>query len=281
MPRFKPAKEAHSIEDFFLGIRFSRPLTPRTFTAVIVRAREMATKAKLPGEAQEAGLMLGLDPVRGAMQARQVPGAGGILFQRFDPAGLVEEELRIERNLVGYRTGTYQRWHSITQALEELVLPIASAYLAETPQLESATIQYIDRFLADPSESDIDWNELFRAELPWVVSAMRHTKTAWHSHCGRFEATAHSGRRLVNVNVDVGEPRSRPGAATTWSLAILTLCAHHFSKPDAPPELVAVDAFPSEMRARFDELHTRAKELLGDVIADPYLEAIGMTKRGA
>jgi uncharacterized protein (TIGR04255 family) len=280
MLRFQPAKDAHSIEDFFLGIRFVRPLTPGTFTAVIVHARELATKADLPGEGQEAGLMVAVDPIRGAMQAQQAPGTGGVLFRRYDPAGLVEEELRVDRNLVGYRTGKYQRWEHITRSLEELVLPVASAYLAETPQLESATVQYIDRFLAGPKEKDIDWSELFRADTPWVVSAMRGTKTAWHSHCGRFEATGNSGRRLVNVNVDVGEPVSRPGAPPTWSLAILTLCAHHFSRPGTRPEPVSVDAFPSEMRARFDELHVRAKELLGEVLADSYLKKIGMAKPG-
>ena len=281
MPRFQPAKQVHSIEDFFLGIRFPRPLAQRTYTDVIVRAREMASTANLPGENQEAGLMLDVDPVRGAMRARQMPGAGAILFQRFDAAGLVEEELRIERNLVGYRTGKYQRWQSITQTLEDLVLPIASAYLTEIPQIESATIQYVDRFLASPNERDIDWGELFRPDTSWVVGAMRHTTTAWHSHCGCFEATGDSGRRLVNVNVDVREPTYRPGAAPIWSLAILTLCSHHFSRPGVPTEPVAVDAFPSEMRARFDELHDRAKDILREVLADPYVEAIGMGKKGA
>lgn len=164
---------------------------------------------------------------------------------------------------------------------EDLVLPIASAYLTEIPQIESATIQYVDRFLASPNERDIDWSELFRPDTSWVVGAMRHTTTAWHSHCGCFEATGDSGRRLVNVNVDVREPTSRPGAAPIWSLAILTLCSHHFSRPGVPTEPVTVDAFPSEMRARFDELHDRAKDILREVLADPYVEAIGMGKKGA
>jgi hypothetical protein len=34
------------------------------------------------------------------------------------------------------------------------------------------------------------------------------------------------------------------------------------------------------MRARFDELHVRAKELLGEVLADSYLKKIGMAKPG-
>ena len=62
-------------------------------------------------------------------------------------------------------------------------------------------------------KSDVDWSELFRAGTQWVVSGMLHTRTAWHSHCGRFEeaTTKQCVRRLVNVNVDVGEPTAMLG----------------------------------------------------------------------
>jgi uncharacterized protein (TIGR04255 family) len=183
----------------------------------------------------------------------------GTFFQRFSASGGIEEELRVERNFVGYRTGTYDRWADIRSKLETLILPLAQLYASEVPLLDSAVIQYVDRFTA-PGQTEVDWSELFRSPTPWVVSGMVSTTTAWHSHCGRFEALpdGQAARRLINVNVDVGEPTVRAGAPPTRSLAILTLCTDHFSKPGMAPMVLNAATFASDIRSRFEALHDRA-----------------------
>jgi len=139
-------------------IRFARQVTDATFTQVIVEARRKATESNLPAENQQSNLLVAFDPMAG-MQARQAP-AFGTFFQRFNAAGAIEEELRIERNFVAYRTGVYDRWAEIGGKLDAMVLPLAQLYAAEVPLLESAVLQYVDRFVAT-GQVDVDWSELY------------------------------------------------------------------------------------------------------------------------
>ena len=275
--RFEPANSQHSIEDFFLGIRFARQLSEGTYTRVLIAARQLAAVENLPAENQQASFLLTLDPVAGMQHGQTAP--FGTFFQRFNASGGVEEELRVERNFIGYRTSRYDRWSDITSKLETLLLPLAKVYVSEVPLLDSAFLQYVDRFTAS-GQTAVNWSELFRSPTPWVVSGMIPTLTGWHSHCGRFEplSDTQGARRLVNVNVDVGEPLIRPGAPTTNSLAILTLCTDQFAKPGVAPKVIDSSMFPSDMRSRFDAMHDRAKEILKELLSDDYIVRIGMKK---
>ncbi len=278
--RFEPVHAKHSIEDFFLGIRFARQLTEATFTKTVVEARRLAGLHNLPAENQQANFLLAVDPVAG-MQARPAA-AYGTYFQRFNSVGAVEEELRLERNFVGYRTSKYDRWKAIVEKLEAIVLPLAQQYANEASLLDSVVLQYVDRFTSSEA-GNIDWSELFSPTTPWVASGMLATATAWHSHSGRFEQVQETSgaRRLINVNVDVGEPVIRPGASSPQSLAILTLCTDQFVRPGIAPYVVEPGSFQSDMRSRFEVLHERAKAILMEVLSDAYLERIDMPKSGA
>lgn len=272
--RFRPISTNHSIDDFFLGIRFARQLSDPTFTRAVVLARGLAKGHNLPAENQQVNFMLAVDPAFG-MQT-QPSAQFGTYFQRFNELGGVDEELRLERNFVGYRTSNYDRWHQVTDKLETMLLPVAQIYAAEAVFLETVVLQYVDRFLA-AEVGEVDWSELFRPDTPWVASGIIPTKTAWHSHCGRFEGLADQrARRLVNVNVDVAEPTARPGIEPSTSLSLLTLCTDHFARPGMPPHVIEQTTFLSDMRSRFENLHDRAKEILKEVLADAYVERIGM-----
>jgi len=275
--QFEPINSEHSIEDFFLAVRFSRPLSEGTYSQAVLQGRRLAADHNLPAEALQAGLAISLDTLSG-IQPHNI-GSAATYFRRFNPMGGIEEELRIERNLIGYRTGSYDRWKGIVEKLEVLVLPLSELYTKEVPILDSAILQYVDRFKIKGS-SEVDWGELFRPDTQWVVSGLLHTRTAWHSHCGRFEEapTKQGVRRLVNVNVDVGEPTAMLGGEPINSLAILTLCSDNFIRPGATPVLFSPTTIASNLRARFNELHMRSKEVLKEVLAEPYLERIGMDK---
>ncbi len=273
--QFEPVHSEHSIEDFFLAVRFSRPLSESTHVQAVTHGRRLAADQNLPAEAFQAGLAISVDVLSGITP--HGTGSAGTYFRRFNTKGGVEEELRIERNLIGYRTGSYDRWKGIVEKLEVLVLPLVELYSKEVPILDSAILQYVDRFKIK-GKSDVDWSELFRPDTQWVVSGMLHTRTAWHSHCGRFEeaTTKQTDRHLVNVNVDVGEPTAMLGGEPIASLAILTLCSDTFIRPGATPALFDPTTIASNLRARFDALHVRSKEILKEVLAEPYLKRIGM-----
>ncbi len=275
--QFEPVHSKHSIEDFFLAVHFFRPLSESTHVQAVTRGRRLAADQNLPAEASQTGLAISVDLLSGITPHGM--GSPGTYFRRFNTKGGVEEELRIERNLIGYRTGSYDRWKGIVDKLVVVVLPLVDLYSKEVPILASVILQYVDRFTIK-KKSDVDWSELFCPNTQWVVSGMLHTQTAWHSHCGRFEesTTKQEDRRLVNVNVDVGEPTAMLGGEPMASLAILTLCSDTFIRPGATPVPFDPTTIASNLRARFDALHVRSKEILKEVLAEPYLKRIGMDK---
>ncbi|WP_127075986.1 hypothetical protein [Rhodomicrobium lacus] len=275
--QIEPQNSAHSVDDFFLAIRFARPVSESAHLNAVILGRKLAEGHDLPAETSEAGLSITIDPFSG-LQPHNA-GAPSRIFRRFTPMGSVEEELRIERNLVGYRTGIYDRWSGIVEKLETLVFPLVEIYTNEVPLLDSVILQYVDRFKVK-GKREVDWSELFRQDTPWVVSGMLRTRTAWHSHCGRFEEqNSKAGeRRLVNVNVDVGEPAETLGGEPTNSLAILTLCSDNFIRRGVAPVLMDNATIASNLRARFDALHVRSKDILKEVIADAYIKRIGLDK---
>lgn len=275
--QFEPINPGNSIEDCFLAVRFSRPLSEGTYGQAVLQGRKLAADHNLPAETLQTGLTISVDLYSG-LQPHNI-GSAGTYFRRFNPMGGIEEELRIERNLIGYRTSVYERWKGIINKLEMLVLPLTELYAKEVPILDSALLQYVDRFKIK-SNSNVDWSELFRPDTQWVVSGMLHTPTAWHSHCGRFEETdtKQSVRRLVNVNVDVGEPIAMLGGEPISSLALLTLCSDNFIRSGTAPVVFSPADISSNLRAHFDALHKRSKKILEEVLAEPYLERIGMNK---
>ena len=88
--RFKPVNKKHSIEDFFLGVRFGRQLTEASFTRAVIEARRLAAAHNLPAENQQANFLFSADT---AVAMQTLPAAAfNPLFQRFNASGGVEEE---------------------------------------------------------------------------------------------------------------------------------------------------------------------------------------------
>ena len=119
--QFEPVYSEHSIEDFFLAVRFSRPLSENTHVQAVTLGRRRSADHNLPAETLQAGLAISVDALSG-IQPHNI-GSPGTYFRRFNPKGGIDEELRIERNLIGYRTGVYDRWKGIVEKLEVLILP--------------------------------------------------------------------------------------------------------------------------------------------------------------
>jgi uncharacterized protein (TIGR04255 family) len=274
---FDPVGEAHSIDEFFLAIRFTRPVSDELFTSSRAKLREAALAADMPA----ANLF-------GAIQIPHVPGVpewevsvavpqpSGIAYQRYTKYGTVQEELRLEPTMISYRTSAYRRWVNVTEIVEKAIFPIVKAYLKEVPSVSALVIQYIDRFYSKIGGNQ-DCSELFEPASPWIVSPLAKSKTLWHSHCGLFEDASDGVRRLINVNVDVSD-RKPPGSEDARrSVAVLTLCSDQFMDTN---RLLDTEGFPSEARSRFDNLHVRSKQILAEVLSTPYRKRISLTLKG-
>jgi uncharacterized protein (TIGR04255 family) len=272
--KLRPIGEAHSIDEFLLAVRIVRPVSDSLFAKCRAHLRDAALKADLPATHLYGAVQI---PVQPGLPEYEVmvpaPPPSGVAFQRYTKLGTVEEEIRLEPVMISYRTTTYRRWTDVEEFLERILFPVLKEYLVEVPSVSALVLQYIDRFFAN-EPGDQDCSELFLKASPWIVTSLAAKQTLWHSHCGLFEDVKGANRRLINVNVDVSDHRP-PGSDTALrSVAILTLCSDQFT--DAS-QLVVPERFPSEARVRFQGLHKRSKELLAEVLSEPYQKRISLT----
>ena len=221
--RFRPAGTAHSINEFFLGIRLSRPVSDGLFAASRVKLRETASHADMPAANAFGTIQIPRLPGVPEIEltiAQPVP--TGIAYQRYTKLGTVEEELRLEPAMISYKTSAYKRWSNVDHIVESAIFPILKDYLTEVPYIVALIIQYIDLFYSN-IEGDQDCSELFCPNSKWIVSSLTKNLTMWHSHCGLFEDAAEGSRRLINVNVDVSDRKPPGSEASHRSVAILTV----------------------------------------------------------
>jgi uncharacterized protein (TIGR04255 family) len=272
--KLRPIGEAHSIDEFLLAVRIVRPVSDSLFAKCRAQLRDAAIKADMPATNPYGSVQLPVQPGLPEYELRiPTPAFSGVAFQRYTKLGTVEEEIRLEPAMISYRTTTYRRWADVEGLLERILFPVLREYLVEVPSVLALVLQYVDRFFAN-EPGDQDCSELFLKGSPWIVTSLVAKQTLWHSHCGVFEDVKGANRRLINVNVDVSD-QPPPGSDTALrSVAILTLCSDQFT--DAS-QLVVPERFPSEARVRFQGLHKRSKELLAEVLSEPYQKRISLT----
>jgi hypothetical protein len=267
------AGTTHSIDEFFLGIRLSRPVSDRLFAASRVKLRDAASGADMPAANTFGTIQIPRLPGVPEFELTiPQPAPTGVAYQRYTKLGTVEEELRLEPVMISYKTSSYERWSNVTHIVESAIFPVLKDYLSEVPYVLGLIIQYIDLFYAD-TDGDQDCSELFCPNSKWLVSSLTKKRTMWHSHCGLFEDVAEGSRRLINVNVDVSDRKPPRSEASYRSVAILTLCSDQFLDNHRP---VDIESFPSEARTRFNSLHDRSKQLLSEVLSTAYQDRIGL-----
>lgn len=274
---FRPIGEAHSIDEFFLGVRFTRPVSDALFGNSRAKLREIALKADMPAANLFGAIQIPTLPGVPEFEVSLIPPPpSGIAYQRFTKLGTVDEELRLEPSMISYRTSTYRRWADAIEIVEKAIFPIMEDYLKEIPSVSALILQYVDRFFSETA-GDQNCSELFEEGSPWIVSSLTRNVTLWHSHCGLFEGATGGVRRLINVNIDVSDRKPPGGETALRSVAVLTLCSDQFTDS---ARLLDPANFPSEARTRFNNLHARSKQILWQVLSAPYRDRISLTLEG-
>lgn len=114
---FEPIHEAHAIEQVVFVLQIDRSLDDVSFS----EARKVAEqfKQELPGQAEIQGLTFAI-----AFPGPIPPSPTvGTVFHRIGPDGALENELRVERTSVTFRTSLYTRWDAVwSQASKYLAI---------------------------------------------------------------------------------------------------------------------------------------------------------------
>jgi len=274
MNGYSPISDQHAVDQAVVGIRFHRQSDDQVFRAAVELAQELAEKYNLPGRVQ-------LDPLALTF-GKQVISHGyvaeamlspGLVFQRVQPSGAMAEELTLERGAVTYRTHSYLRWKDVVALLEGIVCPVASVLAAgNAERISVIELRCIDKFTAKSSDQ-LKLNQIIRKNSPFVPSITLDKQEMLHVHTGWFQNETHTGRTLVNLNIDVVDNPDGNRVAT-----ILQVISMQYSgngtvfSPDK--------GLNENIISTFNELHSIDKYLLKNLITDELQAAINLFGSG-
>lgn len=271
MNGYRPARAAHAVQQAIVGVRLLKPTDDSTFEQAVTLAKQIADSSNvdLPGKVQ-------LDPLS-MVFGRQVitPGfaktgelSPGWVFQRTDNAGVMQEELTLEKSAVTYRTTSYVRWENVSEFIKEIIIPVAEIMAdGRADSLSVIELRCIDQFISDSGA--VLLNRLVREDCPFVAPDLLGRDDMLHCHAGWFENVSNVERTLVNLNLDIGEMPDGKRMAT-----ILQVVSKHFS---GIGEVNSIDKlFFEHVTDTFKYLHKYDKYLLSKILSDHMQDSIGL-----
>jgi uncharacterized protein (TIGR04255 family) len=247
-------------------LQFDRQINDATY-AEVRKAGE--TFKELPGRSEIQGIRFGLG-TGGALAGV----ANGNAFHRSRPDGTVEDELRLDRFSITYRTMNYTRWDAVWRLARSYFERTAPHY-ARTARVTAVGLNFVDKFVWVGTPSECRPNLLLRPGSRYVVPHVYPAKDLWHSHTGIFERWDDQTKRLMNVNVDCTDEAVANGQRRV--IGIMSVLTDMLNQTDYAPLELASEATLAFLDERMQQLHVVAKALLGNVINDEMCKRIALT----
>lgn len=256
--RFEPLHQAHAIEQVSCAVQFGTPLADNG----IKKASEIANgfKAELPGGGPTQGIRFQFGP--GIVPA-QAAVSGGVVRTKSRADGVVESELRVERQLLSFRTILYTRWDKVWGEAGKYFGELLPIYAASA-KVAGINLSYVDKFVWSGDPTACRPADLLKPGSKYVAPHVFDQNDFWHSYTGAFVRNDDRTKRLVNVNVDYLEESSDEKLRRV--VAITTVLTDLMNQDGYTPFELAPDTASKEVGAHMQDLHNFAKIAFGDVI---------------
>lgn len=263
--QFKPIHDAHAIEQVVFNLQFDRPVDDVIFLEAGKAAEQFLPE--LPGRNKTQALTF-------QPGALPVPNSG-ILFRKVAPDGATENELRVDRNSLSFRTTLYSRWDAIWSQANKYFNALIPIYAAQA-RLIGISISYIDKFEWQGDLTACRPSLLLRAQSRYLCPHVFDAKDFWHSHTGAFIRVDNNTKRLLNINVDYLD-ESRLDEVRRI-VAITTALADQLDQPEYEPYFAEGNDIIKLVDEHMQSLHVFGKEVFGDIINDEMCKRIALVK---
>jgi len=273
--RWEAIGDSHSIVEVVFTLEFARPFDVEELAAFYNGGKhwkEFLPIVTLEARAEGAKEFSVAPDAIPQLEFSETPVLSKVLFQRVKADASPEWRLQATTNLVTVNCLNYLRWASVSTKARELHMAAISSLFESTAatqgeqnvlELQSLTLQYIDRFSWTGSEDDYQLNLLINPNSDRVPAAILPRKIHWHSHQGWYE-TAESpskGRILDRLHMS-GQIVNNSYIAT-----LDTVCRFEFEEHLKLGQTDFLDIFQSLVEV-WDLLHEKSKSVLSDVLQE-------------
>ncbi len=266
---FEPIHAAHAIEQVVFVLQFIEPLDDASFSTV----REVAGQFKisdLPGQAEIQAFSFTL----GSSMRNPPPSlGGGFILHRFGPDGTIENELRVERTSVTFRTTIYTRWDAVWARASKYFKVLVPIYAAQA-RLAAVSLNYIDKFAWVGNRSESSPNFLLQPGSKYLCRHVFEAEDLWHSHTGAYIKVDENTKRLLNINVDSLDENMPDGLRRV--VAITTVISDLLDQPEFEPYVVEEENIIQFINVHMEGLHVFGKDVLGNIINEEMSRRIAL-----
>ncbi|MBI3774593.1 MAG: TIGR04255 family protein [Gammaproteobacteria bacterium] len=268
--RFEPIHEAHSIEQVLFVLQFERPIDDVNFAEALKIAEQFQNE--LPGRAEIQGfeLAIGAPVIVGPIPLG--PSIGSV-FRRIGPDGTVQNELRLQRTSMTFRTSLYTRWDAVWTQTLKYFSDIIIKYAAQT-RMSGISLNYVDKFAWVGGVTECRPNLLLRQGSSYLCPHVYAAKDLWHSHTGSFLRVDDKIKRLLNINVDYLD--EHPPTGSRRVVTITTVMSDLINQLGYAATEIPTNNVVEFVDAHMRQLHDFGKEVFGQIINDEMCKRIAL-----
>jgi uncharacterized protein (TIGR04255 family) len=278
---FRPVHDAHAIEQLVATIQFDRPLPDDTIRAANETMAQF--QESLPGRSDIRGMGFqfgpgGLVPVMPAV----AESPSGVLRSFTDGRGVVLKELRVDRQVMVFRTQAYTRWDAVWAEAHRYFSALLP--LIEAVNVASFGLAYVDKFIWTGRPETCRSRDLFQAGSPYLAPRSLESQDLWHCHSGQFRIGDPSSKRLEVVDIDcVDELAEMQGSSTQMQrvVRISTNITDIFNQPGYEPRQISGSNAVLETARAFPMLHEELKRVFSEIISYEAAAQVGLNNNDA
>jgi uncharacterized protein (TIGR04255 family) len=272
---FRPLHEAHAIDQVVATIQFAQPQPDEAIQAAIAAMDQFQ---ELPASHHLRGLGFQIGPA-GVLPVSPVLGGApdGRSRSITNNSGVTLKELRVDRQTLAYRSQAYTRWDAVWGE----ALRYFSALLPQlASNVQTFTLQYIDKFVWEGDPAACRAAPLFRANSPYLAPRSLDAEDLWHCHSGQFRRASTHAKRLEVVDIDCVD-EMLDGSRSKRVVRISTVLTDFLNQPGFAPTAFNGATAVQEAAQVFPTLHDELKQVFSEIISDEYAARVGLNANAA
>ena len=270
---FDPIHAAHAIEQVVFVIQFDSTLDEAQLSEVRKVAMQFKSDKDLPGQMEVQEFSIAFSPPGSEPPEPPPLVPPGLVLQSIGRDGTVENDLRVERATLTFRTALYSRWDSAWAQARRYFESIVPAY-TQYSRIRAISLNYVDKFVWAGDVAECNPSLLISTHSRYVCPHVFETREFWHSHTGKFIRTDDYTKRLLNVNIDYLEEASV--VDTRRVVSITTVVTDMLNQPGYSSVGVTKEDSLDFVEKRMQNLHAFGKDILGDIISTEMSKRIAL-----
>jgi len=271
---FDPLHAAHAIEQVVFVVQFDPPLDEPQLLEIREAALQFKSEKDLPGQMEIQEIAIAFGAPGAAAPPPRMPTGPGLVLMSTGRDGTVQNELRVERASLTFRTTLYSRWDAVWVQARRYFESMLPKYV-QYSQISAVSLNYVDKFVWSGTLDQCSPNLMLLPRSKYVCPHVFEVTEFWHSHTGKFIRTDTHTKCLLNVNVDYLDEIN--GVDTRRVVAITTVLTDMLNQLGYSPTRVAKDNALHFVDERMQKLHAFGKEVLGDIVSPEMSKRIALT----